>query len=115
MVKKFNAGASDSPKCCGGEGVAKIDLLFDTKTFYSRPTWMGMVTLGPNDTVGYHQHTRDMEIYTVVKGKGIFNDNGTEVIVEPGDTTVTKIGEWHGIKAYDCDELSFVATVIAEK
>ncbi len=112
MIKRLNENAQSYANCCGGEGEARIDNLFDAKDLYANPSWVGMVNLGKDDTVGYHQHNGDMELYTIVKGTALFNDNGTEAILYPGDTTLTKDGEFHSIKPYECDELSFLAAVI---
>ncbi len=114
MIKRLNANAVDTPNCCGGEGIALLDALCCGKTIYPKANWVGMVTLNKDATVGYHQHTGDMEIYTMVSGRALFNDNGTEVILEVGDTAITYDGESHSIKPYECDSISFLAIVCAK-
>ena len=113
MIKRLNENAENCPNCCGGEGCAAIEKLFDANDLYAHPTWIGMVNLGRDDTVGYHRHTGDMELYVIIKGDALFNDNGIEVVLHPGDITLTRDGESHSIRAYACDELSFLAQVIS--
>ena len=61
----------------------------------------------------YHQHQGDNELYYILSGKAEYTDNdGSTVILEPGDVSVTYDGEWHGIKQYGDDPLKFLALII---
>ena len=115
MVLFFNKHAAVSEKCYGGTGKALIEKLAGPEKFYQTPVFYGTVQLGSDDTVGDHQHKGNMEIYTIIKGKAIYNDNGTEIKVSEGDTTIVYDGEFHGIRPDDCDELIFAALIINRK
>ena len=39
----------------------------------------GHTTVYPGSEIGYHIHTSDSETYYILSGKGLYNDNGTEV------------------------------------
>ena len=47
------------------------------------------------NSIGERFHTGDNEIFYFLSGTGVYNDNGTEVRVRPGDTAVCSDGEKH--------------------
>ena len=52
----------------------------------------------PGSELGYHQHVGTSEIYYIIEGDAIYNDNGTEVELHAGDTAICPDGSWHAIK-----------------
>ena len=46
------------------------------------------------------------------KGRGLFNDNGTEVEVGPGDVTFTGSGEGHALLNNGEEELEAIALIL---
>jgi mannose-6-phosphate isomerase-like protein (cupin superfamily) len=62
--------------------------------------------------VGYHEHVDDEEIYYILDGKGIINDNGEEKEVSAGDLVYTKHREKHSIKNTGDANLKFIAFII---
>ena len=55
------------------------------------------MNLPPGASIGNHAHTENMEVYIILEGKGIINDNGTEKPVSKGDVVVTGNGDTHGL------------------
>ncbi len=70
--------------------------------------------LVPGGEVFYHQHEGESESYYILSGKGIYNDNGTEMEVEAGDITFTPSGGSHGIKNEGEEDLHFIALIVAD-
>lgn len=99
-------------ECCGGVGKAVLGQVLTAKDTYEKVPAYAIVTLGPEDSVGYHIHHGDMEIYTVLKGTAIFNDNGTEVILQENESGITYDGEGHAIRPASGEELQFLACTI---
>ena len=48
-------------------------------------------------SVGKHMHEGEEEIITILSGHAAYDDNGTIVALEAGDTCVCKSGESHSI------------------
>lgn len=70
-------------------------------------------TLLPGHSIGFHTHTDESEIYYILKGKALFNDNGTETEVSAGDITFTFSGSGHAIRNISEDEtLEFVGLIL---
>ncbi len=72
------------------------------------------VTISPNDAVGYHKHEGEYEIYYIISGEGIYNDNGEEIPVSEGAVMYCKNGDSHGIKNVSDTPLEFVAVIVVE-
>lgn len=68
--------------------------------------------LMPNSEVGFHKHLVDEEIYLVLDGVGIVNDNGLEEKVGPGDLIYTKKGQGHALKNIGDKALKFAAFIV---
>ncbi len=72
------------------------------------------VDLLPGESVEYHMHIDECEIYYILSGKGLYNDNGQTVEVLPGAVTYTPSGEGHGIKNIGEETLSFMALILLD-
>ncbi len=69
-------------------------------------------TVTPGSGIGYHIHTGETEIYYIYSGKGLFNDNGTEVEVGPGDVTFTPSGHGHALRCVGEAPLEIIAVIL---
>lgn len=70
--------------------------------------------LAPGGEVEYHVHTGESESYYILAGKGLYNDNGSETVVQAGDITFTPSGSGHGIKNTGTEDLHFMALIVLE-
>lgn len=76
---------------------------------------IGWLTLKPGDAVGYHEHKTNEDVYIVVSGTGLFKDvDGTEHEVKPGDITICRKGQRHGVTNTGTVDLVMIS-VIAEQ
>jgi len=73
------------------------------------------LTLQPGDSIGFHKHTTNEDTYIIISGRGTFRDkDGKDVPVKPGDVTIVRKGESHGLVNSGTEPLVFV-DVIAEQ
>ena len=72
------------------------------------------VTLYPGQEVGYHLHDGNSEIYYILSGKGVYDDNGEKIDVEEGTVTFTPSGSSHGLKNTGDDVLEFIALIVLD-
>ena len=68
--------------------------------------------LNPGCSIGTHPHEGESELFYILTGTGIYNDNGTEVTVSAGDVTICAPGESHGIANRSDEVLELVALII---
>ena len=64
-------------------------------------------------SIGYHVHENEAEIYYILSGTAETDDNGVKRILKPGDSTMTRSGEGHSIKALGPGKLEFIATIVS--
>ncbi len=62
--------------------------------------------------IGWHIHKGTCECYYILKGEGLYNDNGTEMIVRAGDVTFTNDGEGHSLINRNDETLEVIALVL---
>ena len=56
----------------------------------------------------------DSETYYILSGKGLYNDNGTEVEIGAGDVTYCAPGEGHGLKCLGDEPVEMIALILYE-
>jgi len=70
--------------------------------------------LPPGGSIGYHAHMGEFEVYYILLGRALVNDNGHEHILEPGDSILTPSGHSHSIANVGENDLEYIALIIFE-
>ncbi|MDO4519329.1 MAG: cupin domain-containing protein [Eubacteriales bacterium] len=70
------------------------------------------ITLKPGCGIGYHVHENESELFYIIKGNAIYNDNGTEVPVSEGDVTICPPGSGHCISNPSEEVVELVALIL---
>ncbi len=73
-----------------------------------------LIQLKPGEEVAYHMHVGESETYFILSGRGIYNDNETNIEAVPGMVTFTPSGEGHSLKNTGSEELSFIALILLD-
>ena len=68
--------------------------------------------LRKGEEVEFHIHEGESEIYYILSGKALYDDNGVKKEIGPGTVTYTPSGEGHGIKNIGDETLVFIAHII---
>jgi mannose-6-phosphate isomerase-like protein (cupin superfamily) len=79
---------------------------------YGKGRMFNIMVIDPGNSIGEHYHTGDNEIFYFLSGTGVYNDNGTEVRVGPGDTVVCNDGEKHSLRNDGDEPLRFIALIL---
>ena len=113
MVRK----PSEQPieyKCIrNGNGDTEIrKLLLGAEELYGKGRMFSVMTLVPGNSIGLHTHSGDNEIFYILSGSGLYNDNGTEVRLNSGDVAVCNDGEAHGFVNDTKEPLVFIAVIL---
>ena len=69
------------------------------------------ITLNPGCSIGYHIHEKDAELFYIMKGTGVYSDNGEIRTVHAGDVTLCPAGTGHSI-ANETDEVLELTALI---
>ena len=57
-------------------------------------------------------HETDSELFYIMKGTAIYDDNGTKTTVSEGDVTITPAGSGHAIKNESSDDVELIALIL---
>ena len=72
---------------------------------------LGVITVPPGGAIADHTHHKEFEVYYLLSGSGLYNNNGVEVTIGPGDVTYCPEGETHGVLNNRKEDLVFVAFI----
>ncbi len=78
------------------------------------PAWLHRI-LAPGAYAGYHIHEGNEEIHYVLAGEGEYAQEGEHRRIRPGDATLVKSGQAHGIKNTAAENLCVLAIGTASK
>lgn len=96
----------------GGNGkVSFLDLMTADESL-GKFRVCSIVTLEKGCSIGEHTHDPDAEIYIIISGKAIVNDNGTIATVTAGDVIYTGGGAFHSISNEEDEAVKLFAIVI---
>ncbi len=96
----------------GGPGRPLFSKILNEDEFAGKGRLYSHVVLRPGDAVGVHRHTGEFEVYYILKGDAVYNDNGTEITVRAGDVTVCPDGETHGIANRSDKDVELTALIL---
>ena len=98
-----------------GNGTVQItNLITSNAELNDKGRLFGRITLNPGCSIGYHIHETDSELFYILRGTGVYSDNGELRTVTAGDVTICPAGTGHGI-ANESDELLELVAVIVYK
>jgi mannose-6-phosphate isomerase-like protein (cupin superfamily) len=97
-----------------GKGLIHIKELTDSEGLYGHGRLFAHITVDPGCSIGNHPHEHETEFYYMIKGEAVFNDDGTEVTVRPGDICATGFGKRHGLENCSADPVELIALIVME-
>ena len=96
----------------GGPGTVQLTKLASSEDMNFRSRFFAKMVLEPGSGIGFHQHNGENEIFYIISGHGIYDDDGKAVEVEAGDVTVTTSGQGHAIHNDSDEDLVLIALII---
>ena len=96
----------------GGAGYILKEVLLGKEEMGEYCKLFGQVTLKPGCEIGYHEHHGETETYYIVKGSGVYTDNGEKYPVETGDVTFCKEGSGHGLLNTGDEDMVIIALIL---
>ena len=70
------------------------------------------LVIPPHCSIGYHQHEGEFEAFYVLEGEATVNDNGTEIVLQPGDMHMCKNGDSHGTRNNGDKDMVMLALIL---
>jgi mannose-6-phosphate isomerase-like protein (cupin superfamily) len=97
-----------------GKGTIKLFHILEKDELSGKGRLCAREIIEPGNSVGYHRHEGDFELYYVLEGEGSVNDNGFETTVKKGDVLRTGSGEFHSIKNVGEKNLELITIILFE-
>ncbi len=98
-----------------GRGTVNIKDIADKEAMYGHARLFAHLTVEPGRSIGLHAHEHETEFFYILRGEGVFHDNGELVTVHPGDVCSTGYGAEHAMENNSDETLEFIALIMLEK
>ena len=99
-------------KMRGGNGTVEITSFATPEELNNKGRLFANITLNPGCSIGFHVHENESELFYVMKGDVLYNDNGTECVLGAGDVMVCPAGTGHSIKNESDEDVELIALIV---
>ena len=96
----------------GGAGKIQISHIFKKDELGGKCRLFAKITIQPGDSIGFHEHHDEEEVFYVISGNAAVDDAGTSKEVGPGDAILTGGGKGHAIENIGTTPLELVAVIL---
>ena len=96
----------------GGKGSVTLEHWFKPEAFGAKVRLCTRMTIAPGSSIGSHTHEREDEIYLVLSGSGLIQENGEWVPIGAGDAILTGKGGTHGVENNGSEPLVMAAIIM---
>ncbi|GFH62919.1 MAG: putative mannose-1-phosphate guanylyltransferase /mannose-6-phosphate isomerase [Candidatus Desulfovibrio kirbyi] len=112
MIRRADAVTVTICPKFGGPGDTWAAHILNEGEFEGKGRLFNRTVLKPGVGIGKHRHTNEFEVYYILKGEGLYDDNGSKVKVGAGDMTLCPDGEEHGILNTGTEDLEMIALIL---
>ena len=95
-----------------GNGIVEITNFATPEELNNKGRLFANITLNPGCSIGYHVHENESELFYVMKGEAVYNDNGTEVPVSAGDVMICPSGSGHAVANNSAETTELCAVIL---
>lgn len=96
----------------GGAGTIHMTQILNKDELMGKGRLFNHITVNPGCSIGRHEHVGEAEIFYILSGRGVADDNGAEVALEPGDMLYTGDGCYHAVRCEGDVPLEMVALIL---
>ena len=95
----------------GGDGCI-IKQLYEPEEMPKRAKMFAELRIEPGCSIGTHCHQGEYEVFFYKEGELVLDDNGVERVMHPGDFSICRDGEVHGIANHSDRPASVFAVIL---
>ena len=96
----------------GGNGTVEITSFATPEELNNKGRLFANITLNPGCSIGFHMHENESELFYVMKGEVLYNDNGTECTMRAGDVMICPAGTGHGVTNNGTETAELCAVIV---
>lgn len=113
MIRKANEMFKEiKDEMRGGKGSVELTHIFKQNELTGKARLCAKITINPGCSIGLHEHVKEEEIFFVIKGTGLVEDNGVRSEVQTGDAILTGGGASHSIENIGSEILELMAVIL---
>ena len=113
MIKKANEFKTEyRENMRGGNGTVEITSFVTPAELNDKGRLFANITLRPGCSIGYHVHENDSEIFYMMKGEVLYNDNGVDHVLTAGDVMVCPAGTGHSVANNGSEDVEICAVIV---
>jgi mannose-6-phosphate isomerase-like protein (cupin superfamily) len=98
----------------GGKGEVQLVHIMERDEFQNKGRLFALNIIEPGGSIGMHTHKGELEAYYVLKGEGIFDEEGVRKPIKAGELGYITVGQSHAIENTGDTNLEFIALVLFE-
>lgn len=96
----------------GGNGTVELTSFASPAELNEKGRLFANITLKPGCSIGYHVHENDSELFYLMKGEALYNDNGVECTASAGDVMICPAGTGHAIANNGQEDVELCAVIV---
>ena len=96
----------------GGDGQAVVTDILDKGEYAGKARLIGTIDLEPGSSIGTHVHENEEEVFFVIWGEAVYDDNGVTGILREGDSCVCLGGQHHSLANRGTEPLRVFAVIL---
>lgn len=113
MIKRANEMITElKEQMRGGSGTVELTHIFRQDELTGKARLFARITLNKGCSIGLHNHDAEEEIYYIIQGKAVVNDNGNITEVSAGDAVLTGNGAFHTIENKEDEPMVMIAVIL---
>lgn len=113
MIKKAADMQTEyRPNMRDGNGTVELTSFATPEELNDKGRLFAKITLKPGCSIGYHVHEADSELFYLMKGEALYNDNGVECVLSAGDVMICPAGTGHSIANNGQEDVEICAVIV---
>lgn len=96
----------------GGNGTVEITNFATPEELNNKGRLFAKITLKPGCSIGFHMHEKDSELFYIMKGQVLYNDNGDECVLSVGDVMLCPAGSGHAVANNGEEDAELCAVIV---
>ena len=96
----------------GGNGTVELTGFATPEELNNKGRLFANITLKPGCGIGYHTHENESELFYVMKGSVLYNDNGAECTLGAGDVMICPAGTGHAVSNNGAETAEICAVIL---
>ena len=95
-----------------GRGTVELLHVFRQEELRGKTRLFARLRIPRGSAIGFHRHDGEEEIFYILSGEGVVNDNGETKRVAAGDAVLTGGGAGHAIENQSDEPLELMAVIL---